>query len=248
MRQIGRSQNIVFEMPETKFSSPDFFKTLNTFAKHHHGTLWLGTRFLPEGERFRALSLLVLDGEFYKVATTASEGMIGQIRLQWWRDEIDRLKEEGAPQGSLAGQALSGLLARNPADGLHVHNLINAYDDYLSGANTAYAPQLFSALMDAGVEGEAHDKTSLAWMAGDVFQNANSARPDADRVKQLANRLDKLSDKDWAFLCLFELLPDWTSKKGGHALQRRWRIWRAFLGGEERLAKRLRRFAESLPG
>lgn len=231
-------------MPETKHESPDFFKRLETFVKRNHETLWLGTRFLPVARRRRALCLLCLDGEFYRIVTSVNEEMIGQIRLQWWRDEIERLKAGEAPQKSMAGEALGYLLKENADDAAHVLRLLDAYDDHLGKQETRYAENLFGALMDDRPRGGGSSPVSI--VCGRVFQLANqkvSGEPLTDAVNELADRTSSLDDEEWAWVSLFDLLPFWLEKKNPAPIAKRWRIWRSFLAGEKRLQSRLRRWA-----
>lgn len=226
-------------MPETKQESPVFLKSLNEFVRENHETFWLATRFLGNQHRIRALRLLALDGEFYRVKQMASENMVALIRLQWWRDEIDKVQNGTDSQPTLAGQALGGLLATNPQDAHHVLALIDAYDDLLTGQGNNHAEVLFAGLFDLK-----EPDNSLAQTAGKVFRAAHEGRVSGVFLERLAEAVSaNTSESVWVWLCLFGFLPEWKTKKPLSAFGKRWRIWKTFLGGEKRLAGRLRKFA-----
>lgn len=230
-------------MPETKPESPEFFKTLNSLAKRQHSTFWLSTRFMTPTARRLALCILCLDGEFYRVVSGVNEEIVAQIRLQWWRDEIARLSDGEQGQLTDAGRALSYLLANRSActDGLMT--LVNAYDDMASGQASDYPQALFGLLFFVMNEHRALAE-EYGRLAGDVFQSANTARPDREAVRRLSGALEKAPDGFWPVLCLFEFLPDWAIRRKPGATEARWRILKAFLGGEKRLQSHLNRFSD----
>ncbi len=65
-------------------------------VRRHDHDRYLCTLFAPVGARDAILALYAFNVEIAKVRETVSEPMMGQIRLQWWREVI-----ENAPQGDL---------------------------------------------------------------------------------------------------------------------------------------------------
>ncbi|WP_022695367.1 squalene/phytoene synthase family protein [Ponticaulis koreensis] len=222
-------------MPETKRKSPDFFKSLNSFARHSHQTIWLATGFLESGQRQRSLMILCLDGEFHRIATTISEAMVAQIRLQWWRDEIDNILAGKDTQQTDPALSLEGLLLDYEVEPRAILDLINAYDDVIAGDEPDYGGALFRLLMnDAETE-----ESGCANLLGRYFQTANAGAPDRQSLDGLKQCLQEKNDVRWPWMCLLEFAADWESKAEAHALIRRWRFWKAFLAGEKRLLKKL---------
>ena len=224
-------------MPEAKRKSPEFFKSLNSFARHSHQTIWLATRFLKTEQRQRSLMILCLDGEFHRIATTTSEAMVAQIRLQWWRDEIENILAGKETQRTDPALCLEGLLLNHKLEPKSILDLIDAYDDVIAGDEPEYGDALFRLLMD----GSEIEETRCANLLGRYFQTANAGAPDLQCLAGLKQCLQEKNDARWPWMCLLEFASDWQRKAEAPALVRRWRYWRAFLAGEKRLLKTLER-------
>ena len=52
---------------------------------------WLATLFAPEPARRGMLALLAFNQELARTREQVSEAMLGEIRLQWWRETINGL-------------------------------------------------------------------------------------------------------------------------------------------------------------
>ncbi len=230
---------------KTKHKSRNFRKKLSAFARRNHETFWLATTFLPAEERLRALCMLCLDGEFYRIVDTVQEPMVAQIRLQWWRDEIEKMQNGADSQATLPAEALDLLLSQSAENRKWVERLIDAYDDGLSGAGQRHAQTLF-AVMLAGTGKHDDQIRSVAERAGQVFRSSNAGSLAKDDVLAFACMLSETPDGFWPWLSLFTFLPDWHHSRKPSSLTRRWRLFSAFLGGERKLATRLRSFADTL--
>jgi NADH dehydrogenase [ubiquinone] 1 alpha subcomplex assembly factor 6 len=71
---------------------------------------YLATLFAPAEARERLFALYAFNHEIAKVRETVSEPMIGQIRLQWWREAIDGIYA-GTPRKHVAVEALAEAVA-----------------------------------------------------------------------------------------------------------------------------------------
>ena len=125
---------------------------------------FLTALFAPEPARSRLMALYAFNLEVARTRENVSESMIGEIRLQWWRDALDAIYKGTPPEHEVV-QALamaieeSGL-ARTPLDRLINARTFDLYDDpmktqadlqtYLDGTSTA--------LMEAGVDLLGSDK------------------------------------------------------------------------------------------
>jgi phytoene synthase len=58
---------------------------------------WLCALFLPPPVRDAAMALLVLNQELARIPALASQPMLGAIRHQWWREELERLGQGARP-------------------------------------------------------------------------------------------------------------------------------------------------------
>lgn len=58
---------------------------------------WLAARLISdEAARTEVLALYALDDELAKIAPAVSQPVLGQIRLQWWREALERTAQGGA--------------------------------------------------------------------------------------------------------------------------------------------------------
>ena len=67
--------------------------------------------FAPPGPREDLFTLYAFNTEIARIRETVSEPMLGQIRLQWWRDTLDCLCR-GDHAGHPVADSLSGLIRR----------------------------------------------------------------------------------------------------------------------------------------
>lgn len=227
-------------MAKTKRENQAFLKSLSETVRGAHETFWLATRFLPSDQRKRALCLLCLDAEFYRVATTTQENMIALIRLQWWRDEIDKLEAGQEPQQTEAALALAFLLQACSHERNNILRLIDTYDDMLSTGSVGHSETLFAVLFSS-----TDHHSGLARLCGDVFRQANQGAVQKESVVSLSEAIHTAHADLWPWLCLFDFVPEWLTKENLSPFRKRWRIWKAFLAGEKRLAKKLRTLAET---
>ncbi len=78
---------------------------------------YLAALFAPDGRREALFALYAFDLEIAKTAEVVSEALLGEIRLQWWRDAIDELYagsvREHPVLAALAGAVAEGCLERS---------------------------------------------------------------------------------------------------------------------------------------
>ena len=67
---------------------------------------FLTALFAPAGRREGLFALYAFNLEVARVAESVSEPMMGQIRLQWWRDRIAEIYNGEPPKGADVAQAL----------------------------------------------------------------------------------------------------------------------------------------------
>src|SRR5688572_31872194 len=71
---------------------------------------FLTVLFAPPAARERLFALYAFNHEIAKVRETVSEPMLGQIRLQWWREAIATIYE-GKPRPHAVVDALAAAVA-----------------------------------------------------------------------------------------------------------------------------------------
>lgn len=81
--------------------------------------------FAPEDKRGALYALLAFNLEIAKTRETVSEPMLGEIRLQWWRDAIEEIYG-GAPRRHAVVQPLADAVARFALSRAPLDRLIDA--------------------------------------------------------------------------------------------------------------------------
>lgn len=75
--------------------------------------LSLTARLAPRAARRDLMALAAFVGETARVLATARESLVGEIRLQWWRDALDPSRLGGEATGSPIVDALRATIARH---------------------------------------------------------------------------------------------------------------------------------------
>jgi phytoene synthase len=70
-------------------------------VERHDRDRYLASLFAPEAEREQLFALYAFNHEVAKTAEVVSEPMIGRIRLQWWRESLAGIYEDGAHEGGM---------------------------------------------------------------------------------------------------------------------------------------------------
>jgi phytoene synthase len=81
--------------------------------------------FAPTPARQDLLALFALNGELARIADQVSEPGLGEIRLQWWRDALERA-EAGETTGHPVADAFGDVLARRGLSRERIAGLIDA--------------------------------------------------------------------------------------------------------------------------
>lgn len=81
--------------------------------------------FAPTAVRHDLFALFALNGELARIADQVSEPGLGEIRLQWWRDALERA-EAGETTGHPVADAFGDLLARRDLSRERIAGLIDA--------------------------------------------------------------------------------------------------------------------------
>jgi len=129
---------------------------------------FLTALFAPAAARERLFALYAFNHEIARVRETVSEPMLGQIRLQWWREAIAGLYA-GTPRKHAVVEALGAAVAAGPARA-GFEALIDAREFDLAGR----APESLAAL-EAYCEGTS---SQLLYLAAELL----GARGEATRA------------------------------------------------------------------
>jgi len=82
----------------------------------------------PENTRAALFSIYAFNTEIARIRESVSEALLGHIRLQWWRDALDKL---------YAGEGLEHAVVRPLGDAIKRHGLSRTYFDCLIEARSS---------------------------------------------------------------------------------------------------------------
>ena len=166
----------------------DSFHHLAASARAADHDRYLCALFAPPGARAALFALILFNAEIARVVEVVSEPMLGQIRLQWWREAINEIY-----QGSVRKHEIVEPLAR----AVRRHNFTRSYFDRLIDAremDLAAAPPGDMAALENYAEESAAPLISLS---------LEVMGADADALSELARH----TGIGWALLGLMRALP-----------------------------------------
>lgn len=84
-------------------------ETVSAFLRSHDRDHYLAALFAPKPVRDDLMALYAFGAEISRIPDLVSEPALGEIRLQWWRDELDTVasgKRAGSPVADALGHAI----------------------------------------------------------------------------------------------------------------------------------------------
>lgn len=236
-------------MTETNHTTQENLSRAKLLAKRHHEALWLGSRFFERPVREMVQAVLALDGELLRISQAVTEPTMGQIRFQWWIDQLDAYRNDSDVR--LVGDAFLIRMAMRDASDPVFDAMSELMDRreifFLKEIGPAKSHTALFKLLNAMASGSEHYVDRLSALQASLYAVLDGESIEPDRVTELANMLADTPEKCWPILCVFALTGDWARGERRSAFRRRWRILQSFLSGEDKLAKRLRALASS-PG
>ncbi len=145
-------------------------------ARRHDIDRYATALFAPAGARRALLALLAFNIEIARVREAVSEPMLGEIRLQWWREAIDGIYAgagAAAPRRHQVVAPLADAVARFGLSRAHFDRLIDARAFDLGDA----PPAGMAALVDYA---EATSST-LVWLGLEALAVTGEAAREAGR-------------------------------------------------------------------
>ena len=115
-------------------------------ARAHELDRYLAALLAPAGVRADLIALAAFAGEIARVPAFVSEPMLGEIRLQWWRDTLDAIAAAGASSGNPIADAVGDAVRRHALPMELLHGLIDAHAARLIDAPFADLPALSANL------------------------------------------------------------------------------------------------------
>ena len=123
-------------------------------VRQHDRDRFLSSLFAPDGKRPHLLALYAFNAEVCRVRDVVSDPNIGLIRLQWWRDTVESLREGGDGGGHPVAIALAQAIAAGGLPKQALLDLVTAhefdlYHDRMPGLTEleAYLGEAYSRLI-----------------------------------------------------------------------------------------------------
>jgi NADH dehydrogenase [ubiquinone] 1 alpha subcomplex assembly factor 6 len=175
--------------PTTGFDSAFGMSTVAALVRRHDRDRYQTALFAPAEKREALFALYAFNYEIARVRESVREPMLGQIRLQWWREAVDTAFAGGAPRPHEVVEPLTAAirtyhLSRAPFD-----RLIDARERDLDDA-----PPATLAALEEYAEGTS---AVLIDLALEMLDTATSATRDAARRVGIA----------YAFIGLLRAIP-----------------------------------------
>jgi phytoene synthase len=163
---------------------------------------WLSSRFIADPQaRADVVALYAYDHELARAPKVASNPLLGEIRLAWWREVLDEAFESRSVRHHPTAQALAGVITRRQLARAPLEAMIDARYRELdatpmseaeaaewargTGGRTA---ELAVRILDPGADGGCATAAGAAWMLGrgerrpGMAQAAQAARRDVRRL------------------------------------------------------------------
>jgi NADH dehydrogenase [ubiquinone] 1 alpha subcomplex assembly factor 6 len=159
-------------------------------VRRHDPDRFLTALYAPSGRRESLLTLYAFNLEIAKVRETVSEPMLGEIRLQWWREAIESAYGGGPVRRHAVVEPLTDAIREHRLTRSHFDRLIDARAFDLGDA----PPPSVAALVDYAESTSA----TLLWLALDALGAGQ------DEAAHAAARAVGIA---WAILGLIRAMP-----------------------------------------
>lgn len=156
---------------------------------------WASAQFAPMEARPHLIALRAFDIELARVRDLVSEPMVGEIRLQWWRDAVEKPAQADHPVlNALEGAISYGRLPREALTGLVDARVDDLYDDPIPtladlegrlGGTHSVLIRLASLILARGSDPGGADVAGLGGVAQGIAQLLARLPADAARGRLL---------------------------------------------------------------
>lgn len=157
---------------------------------------WLTTRFIADPQaRADAVALYAYDAELTRARRVASNALMTEIRLTWWREVLDQIFDGQAVRQHPVAQALAGVVRRHRLPRAPLEAMIDARIDVLDRASLTpeealqwadavggSAAALAAKILDPASARDAASPAGRAWGVV-LLRRAGLARDDANTLR-----------------------------------------------------------------
>src|SRR5882757_2579264 len=112
--------------PGARSGSTEDGSSLADLVRRHDRNRYQTALFAPAGRREALLALYAFNYEIARVRESVTEPMLGQIRLQWWRETIGAAFESGPVRNHIVVEPLTAIIRELALTRAHFDRLIDA--------------------------------------------------------------------------------------------------------------------------
>jgi phytoene synthase len=180
-------------MPTEPRADPD---DLDALVRRVDPDRWLASRFVADpGERADLIALYAYDHELARAPRVASNSLLGEIRLTWWREALDEIFEGRPVRRHPTAQALAEAvrrrgLAREPLEAMIDARYRELDAEALSEAEAlewaretaGRAAEVAIAILEPGADARSAQEAAAAWALARRMADRPELRPAFDRL------------------------------------------------------------------
>src|SRR6266700_4185448 len=100
--------------PERRSAKADRLSPVAALVRRHDRDRFQTALFAPADRREALFALYAFNYEIARVRESVTQPMLGQIRLQWWREVVDRAYSAAPPRQHEVALALAALIRALP--------------------------------------------------------------------------------------------------------------------------------------
>jgi phytoene synthase len=160
-------------VPEGRSAEPDRLTPVAALVRHHDRDRFQTVLFAPAARREALFALYAFNYEIARVRESVTQPMLGQIRLQWWRENIAAAFEGGGTRQHPVVECITATIREFGLTRDHFDRLVDARETDLADE----APASLAALEEYAEASSAR----LLYLALEVLGVRNSAANDAAR-------------------------------------------------------------------
>jgi 15-cis-phytoene synthase len=152
---------------------------------------WLSSRFIADAQaRADVIALYAYDGELARAPRVASNPLLGEIRLTWWREVLDQVFGDGPVRAHPVAQGLAAVVGRRGLAREPLEAMIDARYRELDPAPMSetealdwardtggLTAQLAAQILDPAIDPKMALAGGSAWALGHRLAEAPSLRP-----------------------------------------------------------------------
>lgn len=190
------------DVPQTHPASDEDPGDLDALVRRVDPDRWISSRFIPDPEvRADVVALYAFDHELARAPRVASNPLIGEIRLTWWREALDEIFERRPVRRHPTAEALAATVARRGLARDPLEDLIDARypeldaapltgDEALAWARGTGGGMavLVAGLLDPAGDAAAAREAGAAWALGRRLDVAPDLAPVFEATRQRARR------------------------------------------------------------